>query len=53
MLHLPHPVISGDEDVNRKWAIEGATDAQVEHASAQYKERALEPILLEKVFDED
>ena len=38
-------------DVKR--SVEGAADAEVQHAAAQDEERALKAVLVEKVLDED
>ena len=38
-------------DVKR--SVEGAADAEVQHAAAQDEERALKAVLVEKVLDKD
>jgi uncharacterized protein YecT (DUF1311 family) len=39
--------------VHAQRAIEGATDAEVEHAAAEDDQGAFEPVLVQKVLDQN
>ena len=43
--------VASDQDVDVKRSVEGAADAEVQHAAAQDEERALKAVLVEKVLD--
>jgi hypothetical protein len=53
LLLFPYPVVSRDQHVHAQRAIEGATDAEVEHAAAEDDQGAFEPVLVQKVLDQN
>jgi hypothetical protein len=52
-LLFPHLLVPGDQDVNVERPVERTADAEVEHATTQDEECALEAVLIKKVLNQN